>query len=90
MSFLKKVARNWDMKGRINLIEHHSVTLSIREQCSVLGVSRSSLYCKPKEEKAKNQEMMLRMDKHLINHPTEGVNSMVYWLTALGFVMGTI
>lgn len=31
---------------------------------------------------------MLCMDKHLINHPTEGVNSMVYWLTALGFIMG--
>lgn len=26
--------------------------------------------------------------KHLINHPTVGVNSMLYWLTALGFVMG--
>ncbi|SDA90819.1 putative transposase [Algoriphagus alkaliphilus] len=58
------------MKGRINLIEPHSATLSIRAQCSVLGVSRSNLYYKPKEEKAGNPEMMLLMDKHLINHPT--------------------
>ncbi len=76
------------MKSLINLIEPHSAALSIRAQCSVLGVSRSNLYYKPQEEKPENLELMLLMDKHLINHSTEGVNSMVYWLTALGFVVG--
>ncbi|MDO9554601.1 hypothetical protein [Rhodonellum sp.] len=28
------------------------------------------------------------MDRHLLNHPLEGVVSMVYLLTGMGFVVG--
>jgi len=76
------------MRSLCRLIEPKSPILSVRQQCGLLSVSRSSLYYQPKEEKPENLEMMGIMDKHLLNHATEGVVSMVYLLTALGFVVG--
>lgn len=76
------------MRSRIRLIEPTSSHLSVRQQCDVLSISRSNLYYHPKEEKPENLTMMQIMDKHLLNHPTEGVVSMVYLLAGLGFVVG--
>mgnify|MGYP005818883815 FL=1 len=39
-------------------------------------------------EKPENLKMMNIMDKHLINRPTEGVMSMVYYLRDLGYPIG--
>lgn len=50
--------------------------ISLRRQCELLSVPRSSLYYEPIQEKPENIKMMDLMDKHLINHPTEGVVSM--------------
>ena len=76
------------MRSHINLIEPGLQALSVRQQCTLLSVSRSSLYYQPKAEKPENLEMMKIMDKHLLNHSTEGVVSMVYLLTVLGFLVG--
>lgn len=76
------------MKERCKLVSPDYKSLSIRKQCEVLEVPRSSLYYKPKGEKEENLEMMQVMDKHLINHPTEGVISMVHFLTDLGYYVG--
>lgn len=76
------------MKSRCRLIEPGCSTLSVRQQCGLLAVSRSSLYYQPKEEKSENLEMMRIMDKHLLIHPSEGVVSMVYLMTGLGFIVG--
>jgi putative transposase len=46
------------------------------------------LYYTPLSEHPENIEMMNLMDKHLINHPTEGVRSMVYYLHELGYAVG--
>jgi putative transposase len=62
--------------------------MSVRKQCEVLQVPRSSLYYKPKGENEINLKLMEIMDRHLTEHPTEGVVSMVYLLTGLGFVVG--
>jgi putative transposase len=59
--------------------------LSIRRQCGLLKVSRSSLYYRRVEEKLENLKMMALMDKHLMNHPTEGVRSIVFFLHYLGY-----
>jgi putative transposase len=40
------------------------------------------------EEKPENIAMMRLMDAHLMNHPTEGVESMVHWLRDQGFPIG--
>ncbi len=63
-------------------------TLSIRKQCDVLSVPRSSVYYQPVQEKPENTKMMNIMDKHLLLHPTEGVESMVHLLRELGYPIG--
>ena len=48
----------------------------------MLSVNRSRLYYKPVPEKPENIKMMEIMDKHLTDHPTEGVLSMVLFFIA--------
>lgn len=62
--------------------------LSIRQQCDLLMVPRSSLYYEPVAEKPENVKMMNLMDKHLLLHPTEGVVSMVDWLKDQDYCVG--
>ena len=62
--------------------------LSVRRQCELLEVHRSRLYYKPVEEKPENVQMMEQMDKHLMEHPTEGVLSLVFFLVARDFPVG--
>ena len=59
--------------------------MSIRKQCTLLTVNRSSLYYRPKGESPENLKMMQIMDKHAIDHPAEGVNSMVFMLRRKGY-----
>ena len=73
---------------RINLIRPGTVRISVRKQCELLSINRSSVYYKPVPEKPENLKMMRIMDKHLTNHPTEGVNSMVFLLRTLGYPVG--
>ena len=47
--------------------------ISLRKQCDILSVPRSSLYYVPIAEKPENVKMMNIMDEHLLKHPTEGV-----------------
>jgi len=61
---------------------------SVRRQCDLLSINRSSLYYRPVEEKPENVKMMTLMDKHLMAHPTEGVVSMVYYLKEHGYPIG--
>ena len=62
--------------------------ISIRKQCEILSVPRSSLYYAPIPEKPQNVKMMDIMDRHLLKHPTEGVVSMVDLLKELGYPVG--
>ena len=62
--------------------------VSLRRQCELLCVPRSSLYYAPIPEKPENLKMMSLMDKHLMVHPTEGVLSMVDWLKEQGYPVG--
>lgn len=55
-------------------------TLSLRKQCELLSVPRSSLYYAPIPEKPENLKIMSLIDKHLVVNSTEGVLSMVNWL----------
>lgn len=62
--------------------------LSVRKQCEILSVPRSSIYYQPVPEKPENIKMMNLMDKHLLLHPTEGVVTMVDWLKEKGYPLG--
>jgi putative transposase len=74
------------MSERLNLIDNQ-YDLSIRKQCEVLSVNRSSLYYAPKGENPENLEIMRIMDEHYLKHPTEGVIRMQDMLFVLGFLV---
>jgi len=64
-----------------------SEKLSIRQQCDILGVSRSGLYYKTVGESEENLELMRAMDEHYITHPTYGVLQMQDHLRNLGYTV---
>jgi putative transposase len=47
--------------------------LSMRKQCILLAVNRSSVYYKPRGESIENLNIMRIMDAHYMEHPAEGV-----------------
>jgi putative transposase len=68
------------MSSRVKLVDKGQSPLSVRKQCELLVVNRNRLYYHPKSESELNLRLMKIMDKHLTAHPTEGVQSMVYYL----------
>jgi len=70
------------------MIKSGHKTFSVRKQCDILSVPRSSLYYQPIPEKPENVKMMHIMDKHLLKHPTEEVVSMVDMLKDMGYPVG--
>jgi len=72
----------------MELINPKHPALSVRKQCEILSVPRSSLYYAPVPEKPENVKMMSLMDRHLMKHPTEGVETMVEWLKEKGYPVG--
>ena len=59
--------------------------MSVRKQCALLQINRSSLYYRPRGESPENLKIMRIMDEHAIKHPAEGVNSMVLMLQRKGY-----
>lgn len=72
----------------MEMIRQGHKAISLRRQCEILSIPRSTLYYRPVQEKPENIKMMNLMDRHLLNHPTEGVVSMVDLLKALGYPVG--
>jgi putative transposase len=72
----------------MEMIRSTHKTISIRKQCDILTVPRSSLYYQPIAEKPENVKMMEIMDWHLLEHQTEGVKSMVDMLKDIGYPVG--
>lgn len=54
--------------------------LSVRQQCKLLGVPRSSHYYEPLEESPLNLELMRLMDQHYLEYPDKGPRRMLRWL----------
>ena len=60
------------VKERIRMV-NEGCSISIRKQCKLMGIDRSSLYYKPLGENALNLKLMETMDKIYQYHPTFGV-----------------
>jgi putative transposase len=60
--------------------------ISVRRQCELLEVNRSTLYYQPKGESEDNLAIMRLMDERHLDHPTHGVLQMQDFLFALGLV----
>lgn len=61
--------------------------ISIRSQCDLIGINRSTTYYKPVGESPENLELMRLMDEHNLEHPTHGVLQMRDFLVLTGFVV---
>lgn len=59
--------------------------LSIRHQCNILGINRSSVYYKPLGESAENLRIMRLIDEYHLNHPTYGVLQIQDYLHSLEY-----
>ena len=70
------------------MVDPKHPNLSIRNQCSLMSISRSSYYYLPKPEKPENLRFMHIMDAHLTEHPDEGVVSVILMFQTIGIIVG--
>jgi putative transposase len=66
------------------LIDAGHGELSVRRQCVLLGLNRSSVYYEPAEETAENLRLMRRIDEEYTAHPFLGSRRMTAWLNRAG------
>jgi putative transposase len=66
------------------MIELNHPRLSVRRQCELMGLSRSSVYYQPACETAENLHLMRRMDEQYLKTPFYGSRRMTVWLNRQG------
>jgi len=71
------------MKEVISYIADNEL-LSIRAQCELVEVNRSTVYYEPVGESEENLSIMRLMDEHYLDHPTHGVLQMQDFLLLIG------
>jgi putative transposase len=69
------------------LIEEENAKLSIRRQCELLGLSRSSFYYEPAGVSAEDLRLMGLIDRQYTARPFYGSRRMVLWLEQQGEVV---
>jgi putative transposase len=67
------------------LIEPAHPQLSIRRQCRLLGLARSTLYDRPLGESAENLYLMRVLDEQYTATPFYGIRRMTAWLRQRGY-----
>ena len=73
--------------ARRNLVDRDGA-LSIRRQCVLLGISRSSVYYAPRGESAENLALLRRMDALSLQYPFYGSRQMARHLRREGVAAG--
>lgn len=66
------------------LVELDHPQLSVRRQCELLGLNRSSLYYQPATETAENVRLMRLIDAEYTAHPFNGSRKLTRWLVGQG------
>jgi putative transposase len=66
------------------LIEPEHEHLSVRRQCELLGLSRSSFYYRASQESADNLRLMRLLDEEYTRHPFYGSRKLTQWLQKQG------
>ena len=67
------------------MIEPEHGQLSLRRQCELIGLNRSSLYYEPLPETEMNLELMRLLDQQYMETPFYGSLRMTAWLRSLGY-----
>jgi len=71
----------------VRLLLEKDSKMSLRQQCDLLDINRSSVYYKSKGENSDNLEAMKLMDAHIMQEPTAGVLTMQCMLEEQGLKM---
>ena len=66
------------------MIESNNFQLSIRRQCELLGLNRSSFYYEPAKETIENLQLMRRIDEQYLKTPFFGSRKMAIVLANEG------
>ena len=98
---MTEASRNWRLSFRLVKIEgdqcpttghsgttiktHLNEKLSIRQQCVLLGLCRTSLYYTASEETAENLEIMQLLDRQYAITPFYGQRRLQAWLAEMGY-----
>jgi putative transposase len=69
------------------LIEPAHPQLSIRRQCALLGLARSTLYDQPLGASAENLQLMRLLDEQYTATPFYGLRRMTAWLQGQGYTV---
>jgi putative transposase len=69
---------------RRSLVEADHPHLSVRRQCQLLGLNRSTLYYDPAPETQENLRLMALIDQEYTRHPFYGSRRMTVWLGGQG------
>ncbi len=67
-----------------SLVEGDHPILSVRRQCDLLGLARSTLYYEPVPETIENLQLMQRIDREYTKRPFKGSRRMTQWLVKEG------
>jgi putative transposase len=70
---------------RLDMIDCDHPDLSLVRQCSLLGISRSSLYYQPVSASAEDLELMALLDRQYLKTPFYGSRKMTAWLRTQGY-----
>jgi len=71
-------------EGRLGMVHQEHPRLSMVRQCALLGLSRSSLYYRPKGLDEYDLELMALIDRQYLETPFYGSRRMAAWLRAQG------
>jgi putative transposase len=75
----------WPLEQKRALIEPDHPTLSVTEQCALLGVPRASWYYQPVPPSPTTQELLDRLDEQYTRTPFYGSRRMTAWLRSVGY-----
>ncbi len=73
---------------RLAMIDHADDRVSLVRQCRLVGISRSSLYYRPRSPDASTLDLMRRIDAQYLKTPFYGSRKMTAWLRGQGCAVG--
>ena len=76
--------------ARLGMIDRTDRRVSLVRQCRLVGISRSSLYYRPKPPDASTLDLMRRIDEQYLQTPFYGSRKMTAWLRGQGYTVTVI
>ena len=84
----QKKITNLELTERQELIDENDDIYSVRMQCQILGLNRSSWYYTPAPLSEEDQKLMDLLDAQYTKTPFYGVRNMTVYLRKLGYTIG--